>query len=101
MCVECVCGVCAESVWDVRFVFWYCGVLCCVVMCGVSAGVGVQCVCAVWCVVSVVSVRGVCLSVCVPVRFDPCCTGKRSRVYFENAPVCTFKTSVSHKTRAF
>ena len=30
--------------WDVRFVFLRCGVLCCVVMCGVGAGVGVQCV---------------------------------------------------------
>ena len=29
---------------DVRFVFWCCGVLCCVVVCGVGAGVGAQCV---------------------------------------------------------
>ena len=32
VCVENVCGVCVESVcvWDVRFVFWCCGVLLCV-----------------------------------------------------------------------
>ena len=61
--VESVCGVCVESVCvvyvlrvcvDVRFVFRCCGVLCCVVMFGVGAGVGVQCVvcgvCGVWCV---------------------------------------------------
>ena len=49
VCVRC--GVCAESVWDVHFVFWCCRVLCCVVMYGVGAGVGVRCV------VSVVWVR--------------------------------------------
>ena len=37
VCVEMVVRVCCECVcvWDVRFVFWCCGVLCCVV--------GVQC----------------------------------------------------------
>ena len=50
--------VCVKMV--VRFVFWCCGVLCCVVMRGVGAGVGM---CGVWCVlcvVCVVCVRGVC-----------------------------------------
>ena len=60
VCVERECGVCVSlCLWDVRFVFWCCGVLCCVVLCG--AGV----VRNVWCVVSVVCVRcGVC-GVCV------------------------------------
>ena len=40
-------------VWDVRFVFWCRGVLCCVVLCGVGAGVGVRCVVSVVCVVCV------------------------------------------------
>ena len=38
---------------DVRFVFWCCGVLCCVVKCGVGAGVGGQCVVCGVCVVCV------------------------------------------------
>ena len=81
--VESECGVCAESVCDVRFVFWCCGVLCSVVMCGVGAGAGVgaQCVVCVRgmcrvCVVCFVCVRGVCC-VCpwcvLCVRCGVCC----------------------------
>ena len=73
MCVESVCGVCAESVWDVRFVFWCCGVL--------------------WCVVCVLSVCGAAWhaekpSVC---RFktSPCVRSKRFRVYRQNARMCS------------
>ena len=75
VCVESECGVSAESVCGMCvFVFWCCGVLCCVVMCGVGAGVGAQCVvcgvcgvCAwcLWCVCCVCCVLGVCGVVCV------------------------------------
>ena len=41
VCVESECGVCAESVWGMCVL---CVVCCGVVMCGVGAGVGVQCV---------------------------------------------------------
>ena len=80
-CVVCVCwcvrcGACAEKAWDVRFVFWCCGVLCCVVMCRVGAGVGVQCV--------VCGVCGVCGVVCV------LCV---ARLGTRKKPVCRFKTS--------
>ena len=96
-----VCGVCRECVcvWDVRFVFWCCGVLCCVVMCGVGA---CWCaMCGVWCLWCVRVVCAVCaVWWCVlcecgapwhaenPVwRFQtpPC-------VYVQNASVCTGKT---------
>ena len=50
VCVESECGVCAESV------------LCCVVMCDVGAGVGVQ---NVWCLVCGVCVLCVLCFVCV------------------------------------
>ena len=68
--------VCAESVcvWDVRFMFWCCGVLCCVVMCGVGAGVGVQCV--------VCSICGVCAW----------CVLCMARLGTRKTPVCRFKT---------
>ena len=78
--VVCVCW----CVWDVRFVFWCCGVLCCVVMCGVGAGVGVamcgvQClVCGVWCLWCV------CVVGCVLCVWRGLARGKRS--------VCTGKT---------
>ena len=42
------CGVCAESVWDVRFVLLVLWVCCAVSLCVVfGAGVGVQCVVSV------------------------------------------------------
>ena len=48
--------MCAESVWDVRFVFWCCGVLLCgvwcvvcVVWCGVCGVCGVVWCGVVWC----------------------------------------------------
>ena len=41
-----------------------------------------------------------CVLLCV-VRFFLSGTEKRSRVYVQNAPVCTFKTPASHWTRAF
>ena len=96
------CGVCAESVWSVRFVFWCCAVLCCVVMCGVGAGAGVQCVvcgvCGVcaWCVLCVVCVVCVAWRVCCVTRLGtrktPCTSSKCLRVYVQNASVCTCKT---------
>ena len=92
MCVESECGTCAESVWDVRFVFWCCGVLCCVVMCGVGAGVGAQCVvcgvCGVRCVVCVWLglARGK-TPVC-RFKMSPCVGSKRIRVYRQNARTC-------------
>ena len=47
MCVEIECGVCAESVCGMC-VLCFGVVLCCVVVCGVGAGVGAQCaVCGV------------------------------------------------------
>ena len=75
----CVLRVC---VWDVRLVFWCCGVLCCVVMCGVGGGVSVQCV--------VCGVYGVCAWCCVVVVLLLCCLcvarlGTRKKV-------CRFKT---------
>ena len=60
-------------------------------LCGACVVCGVLCCCVWWCVVCVACV----------VRFFLSCTEKRSRVYVQNAPVCTFKTPVSHKTRAF
>ena len=96
VCVRvCVCGGCAcvlrvsvvyvlrMCVWDVRFVFWSCGVLCCVVMCGVGADVGAQCVvvvcvCVRWCVCVVCVWRGL-------ARGKP-------RVSVKNVSVCRFKT---------
>ena len=98
MSVESECGVCAESVWDVRFVFWCCDVLCCVVMCGVGAGVGAECVvCGVcawcaWCVLLrfVVVCVGVCVGVCGAAwhAANPPCEGsKRIRVYRQHAHV--------------
>ena len=103
VCVESECGVCAESVWDVRLC---CGVVvCCAVSsCVVLVLVLVRhvCVCAVWCLWCVCAwcvlcVRcGVC-GVCVwrglargkpPVcRFktSPCVGSKSFRVYRQNA----------------
>ena len=103
-CVVCV-GVCVlvcavvyvlrVCVWDVRFVFWCCGVLCCVVMCGVGAGDGVQCVvCGVSgvCAWRVLCVRcGVC-GVCGAAwhaENHPCVGSKRLRVYRQNARMCS------------
>ena len=65
VCVESVCGVCAGSVWDVRCVFWCCGVnvvLWCCVFC---------CFCVVWCGLA---------------------CGKPLRLCVQNASVCAFKT---------
>ena len=88
----CVCGVVyvlSVCVWDVRLVFWCCGVLCCVLMCGVGSGASVQCVaggvygvCA-WCVVAAAVV------VCCVVWKKPCVGSKRLRVYQQNARMCS------------
>ena len=84
LCVV-LCGLCV--VW----------VVCCVVLCVLC----VVCVCVrVVCVV-VVSVRVVvvvAVDVAVCVRFFLSCIEERSRVYVQNAPLCTFKTPVSHFT---
>ena len=88
VCVRwCVrCGACAESVCDARFVFWCCGVLCCVVMCGVGAGVGVQ---YVVCGVSVV-----CVTRLGTRKTPPCVGSKRLHVHPQK------RAHVEHK-RAF
>ena len=76
---------------DVRLVFWCCGVLCCVVMCGIGGGVGVQCVvCGVygvcaWCCVVVVSV----CSAAWHAKKKTCVGLKRLRVYQQNARMCS------------
>ena len=81
VCVEmvlrvCVCGVYAESVWDVRFVC--CGVLLCVcvVMCGVGAGALAHVLCGVG----------------KPQHITCTHTRNNPRVYVQNASVCTGKT---------
>ena len=70
-------------------------------MCGVGAGVGVQCVvcgvCGVWCVVCCVCcVCGAAWhaenSPCVGSKTSSCVGSKRLRVYVQNASVCTGKT---------
>ena len=85
--VVCMCivrGVCGVvyvlrvCVWDVRFVIWCCGVLCCVVMCDVGAGVGVQCVV---CGVCVCSVCCLCVARLGTRKNPPCVDSKRPRVY--------------------
>ena len=77
------------------FVIWCCGVLCCVVMCDVGAGVGVQCeVCGVCSVCSVLSVLSV-LSVCGAAwhaEKPPCVDSKRPRVYVQNVSVYASNT---------
>ena len=55
LCVCCNACACALSVcvWDVRLVFWCCGVLLCVLCmsgCVLGCGCGCGCVCGVWCV---------------------------------------------------
>ena len=94
MCVESVCGVCAESVWDVRFV---CCVLLCIVVCvSLCVVLVLVLVCNVWCVVCVV-VCSVCavwcggVVVCGTLK-TPCVGSKCFRVSVQNAPVCTGKT---------
>ena len=80
-------GVCAESVCGCVVLCFGAGVLCCVVMCGVGAGVGVQCVVCGVCGVCAWCVCVVCV-VCVArlgTRKNPVCT-------FKNASVCTGKT---------
>ena len=96
-CVWCVRCVYVLSVCDVRFVFWCCGVLCCVVMCGVGAGVGVQCV-----VCGVCGVCGVCACVCGVVWCVCVCVVCGAAWHAEKPAVCRFKTSpcVGSKTRA-
>ena len=81
MCVESVCGVCAESVWDARFVFWCYGVLLCVVWC-------VLCVVCVVCGVCCVVCGVVCGAAwhaekppCASSKTSPCVGSKRFRVY--------------------
>ena len=59
---------------DVRFVFWCCGVLCCVVMSVGGAGVGAQCVVCVVCCVARLGTRKL-----------PC-------VSLKTVSMCTFKT---------
>ena len=84
VCVRC--GVCAESVCGMC-VFCFGVVVCCVVMCGAVAGVGVQCVvCGVWCLWCVWCVRGVCCVCGAAWHADnPLCVGsKRPRVYRQN-----------------
>ena len=88
VCVESVCGVCAEECVGCAFcVLCVWCIVVCVVMCCVGAGVGVQCV--------VRGVRGVCC-VCGAAwhaenhplcRFKtpPCVGSKRIRVYRQNA----------------
>ena len=70
VCIESQCGVCAESVWDVRLCFGVvvcCAVSLCVVLvlvwCAMCGGVGAPCVVSVVCVcvVCVVGVCGVCV----------------------------------------
>ena len=86
MCCGCCCG------WAVRVLRLCCGCVVVVRLCG--------CAVVVLVVLSVVLVCcGGCGCVCA--RFVPSCIEKRSHVYVRNAPVCSFKTPVSHKTRAF
>ena len=66
MCVESVCGVCAEGVGDVRFVFWC-----------------LWCVCGVWCL---------CVARLGTRKKLPCVGSKSLRVQVQNASVCTGKT---------
>ena len=72
--------------WDVRFVFWCCGVLyCCGLWCVVCGVCGV-CVWCVWCVWRGLGTRK--NSVC---RFktSPCVGSKRFRVCRQNARMCS------------
>ena len=80
--VESVCGVCAESVWDVRFV---CCVLCCIVVC-VCVCRYVLCWCWCWC-----AMRGVCVVcvVCVCVWYVVWCVRGLAR---GKPPACRLKT---------
>ena len=71
--------------WDVRFVIWCCGVLRCVVMCDVGAGVGVQCVVCGVC--SVCSVCCLCVARLGTRKNPPCIDSKRPRVYVQNVTV--------------
>ena len=77
-CVLRVCGVCAESVWDVRFVccVLWCRYVCCWCWCWCSMCWVVCCVCGVLCVVCVARLG----------------TRKNPRVFAQNVSVCRFKT---------
>ena len=75
VCVEMVVRVCLVYV---RFVFWCCGVLCCVITCGVGA----QCV--------VCGVCGVCVcGAAWHAENAPCVGSERFRVYWQNARMCS------------
>ena len=101
VCVESVSGVCAESVWDVRFV---CRVLWCIVVCVslcvvcVGAGVGVQCVVrGAWCVCGAAwhaEKNPVCMTSPCTFKTPPCVPAKRAHVF-------NMRTFCRHTQRRF